>query len=120
MKVHFFSFTDGIKSTSYETELNLLDNGYSFKDLSIENTTLEFRIINDSHIEMIRKGAINSKIDFILNDKTNSLYHSDSLTFEFDVDTKYILIKEKSLTIEYDYYYKGDKIGKIKLGLLIK
>ncbi|MCR5786687.1 MAG: DUF1934 domain-containing protein [Acholeplasmatales bacterium] len=120
MKVHFYSFTDGKKSISYETDLTLLDKGYRFKDHSIENTSLEFHIIDQNHVQMYRNGAVNSKMDFIIGKSTKSSYFSDSLSFEFDVLTHAITVKNNALSIEYDYYYQGDKIGKIKVGLLIK
>lgn len=122
MKVHFYSFLDSVKQSSYITEasFDLENNTYIFPDLSLENTKINLKLISSNEVIIERIGSVNSKMDFILNHTTTSFYNSMDLNFKFSINTKELKINSNSVSITYDYYYLDSLVGKIKIAVLIK
>lgn len=122
MKVHFYSFLDSVKQSSYITEasFDLENNTYTFSDLSLENTKINLKLISSNEVIIERIGSVNSKMDFILNHTTTSFYNSKDLNFQFSINTKELKINSNSVSITYDYYYLDSLVGKIKIAVLIK
>lgn len=122
MKVHFYSFLDSVKQSSYITEasFDLENNTYTFSDLSLENTKINLKLISSNEVIIERIGSVNSKMDFILNHTTTSFYNSKDLNFQLSINTKELKINSNSVSITYDYYYLDSLVGKIKIAVLIK
>jgi uncharacterized beta-barrel protein YwiB (DUF1934 family) len=122
MKIHFYSFLDSVKQSSYITEasFDLENNTYTFPDLSLENTKINLKLISNNEVIIERIGRVNSKMDFILNHTTTSFYNSKDLNFEFGINTKELKINSNSVSITYEYYYLDSLVGKIKIAVLIK
>lgn len=122
MKVHFYSFLDSVRQSSYITEasFDLENNTYTFSDLSLENTKINLKLISSNEVIIERIGSVNSKMDFILNHTTTSFYNSKDLNFQLSINTKELKINSNSVSITYDYYYLDSLVGKIKIAVLIK
>ena len=120
MKIHFYSFTDGKKSISFQEEATFDGKSYEFLDHSAPNTKLRITIVDEATIRVKRFGTVNNEILIKENDTCISTYSSPDLNFKFMVKGYDIKIKADAISFSYDYYYDGDYVGKIKIGLLIK
>lgn len=119
MKIHFYSFTDGKKSTSFVEEATFDGKCYEFLDHSQTGTKIRI-ILGINQITIKRIGSIDSEIVVKEGILTKAYHNSGDLKFEFMVKGHDIKINDNSISFSYDYYYQNDYIGKIKIGLLIK
>lgn len=120
MKLHFYSLSLNGK-IDYLVDATFKDNTYSFKDLSIDNTNISFKLINNHEIVLNRNGKINQVIHFVLGERTSSFYSGEyGLEFNFNIVTKKILIETKKISVEYDMFIDNEYQDTIKIYLLIK
>jgi len=120
MKIHFYSFTDGKKSVSYQADATYDGKCYEFIDKSTPNTMIRFYLESNSYVRIVRIGDVNSEMKFVENEITSSVYQSKELNFEYQIKSYDFKINENSISFSYDYFYENECVGKIKIALLIK
>ena len=120
MKVKFYSYQRGDSNLSFEADCQLIDGGYKFEDKKNIGTSIYVKPISSKEILLKRSGIINSEINYIEGKRTKSMYHSETLSFPFEVNTYNIKVTNNHISFEYDYFYENELIGNIRIVLLIK
>ena len=101
---------------SFISQKILLDNviEYSYSDEHGESRILLY----EKHIEIYRKGEINTKQIFKLKEMTNFLYLTKEFKKKFFLNTSFLDISEKNVYLIYDVIDESEVINTIKLKII--
>lgn len=80
--------------------------------------------IDKIKVELIKKGTVNSKMIFIENMKTESMYSTPYGKINMMIDTKHINIKRKEniifISIEYDLFMDKEHMSMSKIDIIVE
>ena len=99
---------------------------YAFYDELEEDNKKISNIIkfDKDFIEVTRKGAVNTKLNFKLNETNQSLYSTPFGDMLIEVFTKNISLNEKeadvNLLVDYEMFIDGDKVSDNKIEINIQ
>ena len=98
---------------SFISQKTLLDNGiiYSYSDDHGESKIFLY----ENHIEIYRKGQINTKQIFKPKEMTNFLYLTKEFKKNLFLNTNFLDISEKNIYLIYDVIDENEVINTIKL-----
>ena len=101
---------------SFISQKILLDNRieYSYSDEHGESRILLYK----NHIEIYRKGEINTKQIFKPKEMTNFLYLTKEFKKNFFLNTSFLDISEKNVYLIYDVIDESEVINTIKLKII--
>lgn len=75
-------------------------------------------ILKDDYIEIYRRGEINSKQVFKLNQKTSFTYITKDFKGKYEIFTKKLDIKYSKIVVEYDIMNMNEIINEINLEIV--
>ena len=101
---------------SFISQKILLDNGivYSYSDEHGESKIFLY----ENHVEIYRKGEINTKQIFKPKEMTNFLYLTKEFKKKFFLNTSFLDISEKNVYLIYDVIDESEVINTIKLKII--
>lgn len=101
---------------SFISQKILLDNGivYSYSDEHGESKIFLY----ENHVEIYRKGEINTKQIFKPKEMTNFLYLTKEFKKNFFLNTNFLDISEKNIYLIYDVIDENEVINTIKLKII--
>ena len=101
---------------SFISQKILLDNGivYSYSDEHGESKIFLY----ENHVEIYRKGEINTKQIFKPKEMTNFLYLTKEFKKNFFLNTNFLDISEKNIYLIYDVIDDNEVINTIKLKII--
>lgn len=103
MKLKFQSSNNDADLVEFETQYISENNKIIFDDLSIENTKIIIDILDEFNVNFKRVGNINMDILFSLNnDKIASYSNNLGVSFDFNVFTNKLVIKNDQIIVEYE------------------
>lgn len=103
MKLKFQSSNNDADLVEFEAQYISENNKIIFDDLSIENTKIIIDILDEFNVNFKRVGNINMDILFSLNnDKIASYSNNLGVSFDFNVFTNELVIKNDQIIVEYE------------------
>lgn len=103
MKLKFQSSNNDADLVEFEAQYISENNKIIFDDLSIENTKIIIDILDEFNVNFKRVGNINMDILFSLNnDKIASYSNNLGVSFDFNVFTNKLVIKNDQIIVEYE------------------
>lgn len=75
-------------------------------------------ILKDDYVEIYRRGEINSKQVFKLNQKTSFTYITKDFKGKYEIFTKKLDIKYSKIVVEYDIMNMNEIINEINLEIV--
>ena len=101
---------------SFISQKVLLDNRieYSYSDEHGESKIFLY----ENHVEIYRKGEINTKQIFKLKEMTNFLYLTKEFKKNLFLNTSFLDISEKNIYLIYDIIDESEVINTIKLKII--
>ena len=101
---------------SFISQKILFDNGieYSYSDEHGESKIFLY----EKHVEIYRKGEINTKQIFKLNEITNFLYLTKEFKKKLFLNTSFLNISEKNIYLIYDVMDESEVINTVKLKII--
>ena len=101
---------------SFISQKILLENGivYSYSDEHGESKIFLYK----NHVEIYRKGEINTKQIFKPKEMTNFLYLTKEFKKNFFLNTNFLDISEKNIYLIYDVIDENEVINTIKLKII--
>ena len=103
MKLKFQSSNNDADLVEFEAQYISENNKIIFDDLSIENTKIIIDILDEFNVNFKRVGNINMEILFSLNnDKIASYSNNLGVSFDFNVFTNKLVIKNDQIIVEYE------------------
>lgn len=103
MKLKFQSSNNDTDLVEFEAQYISENNKIIFDDLSIENTKIIIDILDEFNVNFKRVGNINMDILFSLNnDKIASYSNNLGVSFDFNVFTNKLVIKNDQIIVEYE------------------
>lgn len=103
MKLKFQSSNNDADLVEFEAQYISENNKIIFDDLSIENTKIIIDILDEFNVNFKRVGNINMDILFSLNnDKIASYSNNLGVSFDFNVFTNRLVIKNDQIIVEYE------------------
>lgn len=103
MKLKFQSSNNDADLVEFEAQYISENNKIIFDDLSIENTKIIIDILDEFNVNFKRVGNINMDILFSLNnDKIASYSNNLGVSFDFNVFTNKLVVKNDQIIVEYE------------------
>lgn len=119
MKITFHSINSENNKICFTSDGYYENDVLVFEDKSISNTKIYLNI-SSSFIEFQRKGEIEMYLKIIKNQKTAGYYkNSIGLDFEFEVNTKEVIIKNNKILLEYSLILDNEEISTHKILILL-
>ncbi len=107
-----------IDITSLDSEMNFNTIG-EFKNNRIkfldEEKDLNYIVFKDDYIEYYKKGNIDMKYKFHLDQVTKGYYTIMSNKFEFDIVTHIMEVEDERIYIKYNLYQGKDLVNQTEL-----
>ena len=120
MKIYFKSSDSNGNRISFLSTAKIDESNIKFKDMSSNNTFISLIKYNDKLV-FERTGDIYTKLEFILNKKTQANYKNMlGLEFDFTILTTNLVIFEDKIDISYTMFLDGDMISNHQISILMK
>jgi uncharacterized beta-barrel protein YwiB (DUF1934 family) len=103
------SITSLDSNISFDVDGEYKNNRIIFDDL--ESNT-HYIILSEHKIDYYKKGSVDMKYSFHLDQMTKGYYSVQNNKFEFDIVTNTILLQENQLDISYDLYQGSELVNK--------
>lgn len=114
-KIHiFFHMKSTDTDVSFEVNGEYKNNRIKFIDPD-ENTN--YIIFHKGNIEYYKKGEMDMKFKFSIDDETVGIYKILGNEFRFRIDTKHLVKDEGHLQIEYHLYQQEDLVNEQVLSI---
>ena len=101
---------------SFISQKVLLDNRIEYSYLDEHGESKIF--LYENHVEIYRKGEINTKQIFKLKEMTNFLYLTKEFKKNLFLNTSFLDISEKNIYLIYDIIDESEVINTIKLKII--
>lgn len=110
-----FKITSQDSQVQFQSEAEFKNNRIKFVD---NEGVMNYIILKDHIIEYYKKGDVDMKYKFDLDQVTKGHYRIIGTEFVFDIVTNVLEYDEDSLYIEYDLYQDSDLVNQAKLSLI--
>ena len=110
-----FRITSQDNTVEFTTTGEHKNNRIKFVD---EDNVMNYVIIKENIIEYYKKGEIDMKYKFDLDQVTDGYYKMLNAEFRFKIVTNQVEIQDNSIFVQYDLYQEADLVNQATLQLV--
>lgn len=110
-----FKITSPDNTVEFTTIGELKNNRIKFVD---EDNVLNYVVIKPTIVEYYKKGEIDMKYKFDLDQVTDGYYKMQYADFRFKIVTNQLQIDDNAILVQYDLYQEEDIVNQATLSLV--